>query len=90
MSLKKHLSSALNYASTTSCNGYEIETVGYMEEGILRLECADVFEVELPDQEIEINSSGEASVEHVNCDGEPEVFHFEFRVSVPIRECDFA
>ncbi len=90
MALKKHLSSALNYASTTNCNGYEIEIVCYMSDGKLRLECGDDFQVLIPDQEIEIDSSGEASVVHVDDQGVTEVLNFEFRVSVPIRDCDFA
>lgn len=88
--MNKSLSDALKFASATYCNGYEIEVINFLPGQVIRLECADVFHVEVPDQPITINASGAAEVVHIDDDCEQEVLNFEFRVNIPIRECDFA
>lgn len=88
--MTKNLSDALKFASATYCNGYEIDLINYLPGNVIRLECADAFSVEIPDQSITINATGEAEVVHIDDDCDQEVLNFEFRVSVPIRECDFA
>lgn len=89
--MKKKLSAALAYATSTSCNGYEVDDVIY-EAGsdIIRLECCTDMIARVRDQEVEINADGEAFVGVVEADGGDAEVWFEFRVSIPIRECDFA
>jgi len=90
MAFKKSLASALAYASVTICDGREVDVICHMPNSMIRLESADDFSVELADQEITIDSSGEAIVTHVDDHCNTETLHFEFKVMIPIREVDFA
>lgn len=88
--MKKQLSEAIAMASTTICNGYEIDDVFNESRGSMRLECGGDIIASLPDQEIEINSDGQATAEIDGATPEGSRVNLEFRVSIPIREVDFA
>lgn len=72
-------------ATTTICNGYEIDEIGEQLDGKARLSCGEdtIAEVDMP-QTIELDSDGEATAK--NIDGED--LDFEFRVSSPMTMQD--
>lgn len=76
---------ALKRAHVIACGGYDIDGQVFNEPGIVRLDCGDDTIATLADQPIQIDCYGSASAKDV--EGNP-VF-FEFKVIVPIRECDF-
>lgn len=88
--MKKQLSEALAMASTIICNGYEIDGVVHESRKSMRLECGEDIIAYVPDQEIVINSDGQATAEIVGATPDDSKVNLEFRVSIPIRECDFA
>jgi len=74
----------------TICNGYEIDNANFQEGGILVLTCGDDHSFTFQDQEIDIDSDGQALVALLDDDaGEGEVAELEFRVTRPICESDF-
>lgn len=83
--MKKKLSQVLDHASIVISDGYEIEEIDQLEGNVYRLSLDDDYEVEIKDQDIEINSDGEASVQ----DTDGNTVDLIFRVSIPIREEDF-
>lgn len=84
MSFKTTLQTAADRASITIVDGYEIDTVGSPEAGVVRLSCADEYDFDLNDGEIEIDSDGCTKL--IDRDGN--TVHIEFRVSRPMTAAD--
>lgn len=72
---------AVYAATTTICNGYEIDEIGEQSDGKARLSCGEdtIAEVNLS-QTIELDSDGQATAKDIN----GEELDFEFRVSRPM------
>lgn len=84
MSFTTTLQNAVNSASITIVDDYEIDTVGELANNGLRLSCGRDIDFDVDNAEIEIDSDGCTTI--VDRDGNE--LSIEFRVSRPMTAAD--
>jgi len=72
-------------ASIVIVNGYEIDEFVWDVPGQVRMGCSDDFTVYLPDQEVDLDSDGEAIAK----DEQGDPMDFEFKIIRPLKLTDF-